>query len=204
MARSPDDRGQAFPIYIVAVTGFLLAALALVVVGMAGVIRSDAQGAADAAALAAAGEARDKVFGGLNLADLKPADWEKILEGEAFDTVGACAKAASLAARNEATATCDAKPPKFTVTVITERTIGSSVVPGTGGAHGKAAATALIKPRCSLGAAPTPPLPPDGEPPKPDPVNISCDGDEDIILDPLNPGQLPKLARVLFSVRLID
>lgn len=110
MARRTCDRGQAFPVYIVAVAGLLFVALAFVVVGMAGNIRSEAQGAADAAALAAAREARDEVFGGLDLADLKPSDWEKILRGKSFDSVGACGKASSFADLNDATATCVATP----------------------------------------------------------------------------------------------
>nr|WSX50049.1 pilus assembly protein TadG-related protein [Streptomyces sp. NBC_00974] len=204
MARRTCDRGQAFPVYIVAVAGLLFVALAFVVVGMAGNIRSEAQGAADAAALAAAREARDEVFGGLDLADLKPSDWEKILRGKSFDSVGACGKASSFAGLNDATATCVATPPEFTVTVITKGTIGSSVVPGTGSAHGEAKATALIKPRCVLGAAPTPSSPPGGQPPKPGPIDINCDGNKHIKLDPSSPGQLSDLARDLFSVRLVD
>ncbi|MBT2466920.1 hypothetical protein J7E97_03300 [Streptomyces sp. ISL-66] len=201
-----DDRGQAFPIYVVAVAGLLFAALAFFVVGMAGDTRSEAQGAADAAALAAAREARDDAFVGLNLADLKPADWEEILNGKGFDVKSACAEAESFAERNNATTVqCEAVLPRFTVSVKTIRTIGQSVVPGTGAMHGEAVATAVIKPLCSLGSEPAPtttPAPADTGVPKPGPVNITCDGRASIELDPLNPGPLSKLARTLFSVRL--
>ncbi|MBT2447789.1 hypothetical protein J7F03_12040 [Streptomyces sp. ISL-43] len=199
----PGDRGQAFPAYIVVVAGLLFAMLAFFVVGMAGATRSDAQGAADAAALAAAREARDGVFAKLNLVDLKPEDWERILTGKGFDARGACGQAEIFAERNGATAECAAALPRFTVTVTTRDTVGKSVVPGTEGVHGKAQATAVIKPRCSLGPAPTPSST-DGGVPKPDPVNITCDGDTSIKLDPLNPGQLSQLARDLFSVRLVN
>ncbi|MFE2306173.1 pilus assembly protein TadG-related protein [Streptomyces sp. NPDC059411] len=205
-ARKPNDHGQAFPLYIVVVAAMLFAALAFFAVGMAADTRSEAQGAADAAALAAAREARDNVFAGLNLVDLKPVDWEKILGGQRFDVKGACAEAASFAERNKATAECEAALPRFTVSVTTNRTIGESVVPGTGAMHAKAVATAAIKPLCSFAPAPTPtstPTPSDGGVPKPDPVTITCDGRGPIELDPQNPGQLSKLARSLFSVRLV-
>ncbi|CAM5564233.1 hypothetical protein SAVIM338S_04700 [Streptomyces avidinii] len=212
-ARKSNDRGQVFPLYIVVVVAMLFAALAFFVVGMAGDTRNEAQGAADAAALAAAREARDTVFTGLVLADLKPADWEKILGGKGFDVRGACGEAESFAERNNATAECEAALPKFTVSVTTTRTVGESVVPGTGAIHGKAVATAAIKPLCSLGPVPVPvpapaptatPVPPDDGAPKPGPVAITCDGRAPIELDPLNPGQLSKLARSLFSVRLVS
>ncbi|MFE2140936.1 pilus assembly protein TadG-related protein, partial [Streptomyces sp. NPDC059456] len=106
-----DDRGQAFPIYAVAVVGLLFAALAFFVVGQAGVTRSNAQGAADAAALAAAGEARDSAFLGLDLLGLKPADWEKLVDGDLLTGNGACQKADEFAALNDATAECAAAIP---------------------------------------------------------------------------------------------
>lgn len=187
------------------ISGMLFVALAFFVVGMAGETRSEAQGAADAAALAAAREARDDVFAGLSLVDLKAADWEKILDGKRFDVKSACGAAERFAEQNQATAECEASLPRFTVSVTTDRTVGNSVVPGTEAIHGKAVATAIIKPHCSLGPEPAPsetPGPPDSQVPKPDPVNITCDGHGPIKLDPLNPGQLSKLARTLFSVRL--
>ncbi|AWZ05859.1 MULTISPECIES: pilus assembly protein TadG-related protein [unclassified Streptomyces] len=204
--RRLDDSGQAFPIYVIAVVGLLFVALAFFAVGMAGDTRSEAQSAADAAALAAAREARDDVFVGVNLIDLKPTDWERILNGESFDVKGACGEAESFAQRNDATTVrCEVVLPRFTVSVKTSRTVGESVVPGTGSMHGEAVATAVIKPLCSLGLEPAPtatPVPPDGGIPEPGPVNITCDG-RPIDLDPLNPGQLSKLARTLFSVRLV-
>ncbi|MCX5145730.1 pilus assembly protein TadG-related protein [Streptomyces sp. NBC_00320] len=206
-----DDRGQAFPIYAVAVVGLLFAALAFFVVGQAGVTRSNAQGAADAAALAAAGEARDNAFLGLDLLSLKPTDWAKLVDGDLLAGDGACEKADEFAALNDATAECVAAIPVVTVTVTTNGTVGQSVVPGTEGIHGKAAAKAAIKPRCSLRSAPDPTPPAQTPSPTPSPspspgaggVTFICDG-KSLALDPAKPGPLTKLARVLFTVRLVD
>ncbi|MFE2168584.1 pilus assembly protein TadG-related protein [Streptomyces sp. NPDC059447] len=209
-ARRSGDRGQAFPIYIVVVAGLLFAALAFFVVGMAGATRSDAQGAADAAALAAAREARDSIFLGLDLVDLKPADWEKIANGDMLKVKGACAKAVEFAALNDATAECEPALPTVTVRVTTNDAVGSSVVPGSGAMHGKATAGAVIEPRCSLRSAPTPTPTPTATPapsatpsPGQGSVTFLCNG-KLVTLDPANPGSLSKLARELFRVRLAD
>ncbi|WP_328927382.1 pilus assembly protein TadG-related protein [Streptomyces sp. NBC_00190] len=207
-ARAADDRGQAFPIYIVVVAGLLFAAFAFFVVGMAGATRSNAQGAADAAALAAAREARDNVFLGLDLLDLKPADWEKIANGDLLDERGACGKAVEFAALNDATAECKPAIPEFTVRVTTKDTVGISVVPGTGDISGKATAKALIEPRCSLRSAPIPaPTPTPAPSPTLSPgersVTFVCRG-KTLTLDPAKPGPLSQLARALFNVRLVD
>ncbi|MCX5194706.1 pilus assembly protein TadG-related protein [Streptomyces sp. NBC_00249] len=207
----PRDHGQAFPIYVVVVAGLLFAALAFFVIGQASVTRSDAQGAADAAALAAGREARDGVFLDLDLAALKPDDWTKILAGKFLKAKGACAAAEAFAAKNAATAECNPDVPRFTVTVRTDRTVGESVIPGTEGMHGTAMATALIEAQCVLGAvvaAPsaTPTEPAGGASPAPSPsspaVTFSCHGDP-VRLDPLKPGSLRELSRKLFSVRLV-
>ncbi|MGW7440097.1 pilus assembly protein TadG-related protein [Streptomyces sp. NPDC054849] len=208
------DRGQAFPIYVVMVAGLLFAALALFVIGQAAVTRSDAQGAADAAALAAGREARDKVLLGLDLAAVQPADWKKIVDGDLLKVGEACAAAEAFAARNDAEVSgCEPSLPRFTVRVETRGTVGESVIPETGSMHGTATATALIEPKCRLGAVPTAPVPsstpttPEGGSPAPTPppatVNFTCDG-ELVKLDPLKPGSLSALTRKLFGVRLVD
>ncbi|MBT2458340.1 pilus assembly protein TadG-related protein [Streptomyces sp. ISL-86] len=214
-AAGARDRGQAFPIYIVVVAGLLFAALAFVVVGMAGDTRSGAQGAADAAALAGAREVRDKVFADSDLLVFTPADWEKIVRGDRFELKGACGKAKDFAASNDATAECEPALPRFTVTVTTNDTVGNSVVPGSESVHGEATATAVIEPRCSLVAVPTPtamptatpnatPPPGGGDPGKSAPVAFICKGGTPLDVDPANPGPLTQLARKLFSVRLAD
>ncbi|MGW5342371.1 pilus assembly protein TadG-related protein [Streptomyces sp. NPDC004050] len=206
------DRGQAFPIYIAAIAGLLFVALAFLVVGMGGVTRSNAQGAADAAALAAAREARDNAFLGLDLAALEPADWEKIANGGLLKTQGACGKAIEFAALNDAKVECAAALPEFAVSVTTNEAVGSSVVSGSGSMHGKAAARARIEPRCSLRLAPPPiptPTATSGPTPTPTPspgavgVTFMCSG-KTLTLDPAKPGPLRQLARALFTVRLVD
>lgn len=212
IGRRLDDRGQAFPIYIVVVAGLLFAALAFFAVGMAGATRSNAQGAADAAALAAAREARDSLFSGLDLVSLKPADWEDVVSGELLKVDGACAKAAAFASLNDADVECEPALPRFTVSVTTRGTVGDSVVPGASGTKGKAKATALIEPRCTLRSAPAPgqtPTPAPTATPSPSPspgvgsVTFVCKG-KTRTLDPSNPGPLSQLTRALFSVRLVD
>ncbi|MFF3623607.1 pilus assembly protein TadG-related protein [Streptomyces sp. NPDC002467] len=208
--RRGRDRGQALPVYVVVIAGLLFAALAFFVIGQASVTRSDAQGAADAAALAAAREARDGVLLNLDLATVKSEDWKKIVDGEFLKVGEACAAARAFALKNDATAECEPSLPQFTVTVQTKRTVGESVIPGTGEMHGTATATALVEPRCHLGAFPTPsptPTTPDGGSspapmPSPPVVNFQCRG-ESVKLDPLNPGSLTALTRKLFSVRLV-
>ncbi|GLV98942.1 pilus assembly protein TadG-related protein [Streptomyces lavendulae] len=209
------SRGQAFPIYIVVVAGLLFAALAFFAIGQASVTRSDAQGAADAAALAAAREARDGGLTGLDLVGMKPDDWVKLLTGDLLTGAGACAAAVDFAARNDARATCESSLPRFAVAVETNRTVGESVIPGTDGMHGEARAAAVIEPLCTLGSAPTPSATPQPDPtatasagpsatPVPARVKLRCKGGKSIDIDPLNPGSLRKLASSLFDVRLVE
>ncbi len=199
---------------MVVVAGLLFAALAFFVVGQAAVTRSDAQGAADAAALAAAREARDTVLFDLDLAALKPEDWKKIADADYLKAGGACAEADAFAARNDATAQCEAAPPRFTVKVQSNRTVGDSVIPGTNSMHGTATATALVESRCHLGEvaspSPTPTASVGGGTPEPmptataaSPVTFTCDKGGPIKFDPMKPGSLRELGRKLFSVRLV-
>ncbi|MET9957669.1 pilus assembly protein TadG-related protein [Streptomyces sp. NPDC006326] len=214
ISKSLNDRGQAFPVYIVVITGMLFAAFAFFVVGAAALTRSDAQGAADAAALAAARDARDHLVPGLDFSRFGPQEWEKVLRGELLDDAGACGQARSFAEQNDASATCTASMPRFTVGVTTNRTVGKSVVPGTDSVHGKAKATAAIESRCRLDAAPTPtptptPAPTPTPSPSPNPqapsrVKFTCKGGKPFEVDPAKPGPWRTLARRLFDVRLVD
>ncbi len=208
MTDRTGDQGQAFPIYVVVVAGLLFAAFAFFAVGQAAVTRSDAQGAADAAALAAAREARDHLVPGLDLAALKPKDWEDVLGGKRLDLNGeTCEQAALFAAKNDATATCTGKALSFTVEAKTNGTVGRSVIPGTDTMHGTASATAVIEPRCHLGSLPAPTRSPDsadtgaGEPGT---IEIQCKGGKKLDFDPLKPKTWRTLARTLFDVRLTD
>ncbi|MDA5280477.1 pilus assembly protein TadG-related protein [Streptomyces sp. NPDC054904] len=212
-----SDGGQAFPIYVVTVACLLFAALAFFVIGQASVTRSNGQGAADAAALAAARDLRDQLAPGLDLESLTAADWEALLAGNRFDVEGACGGAESFAAQNDAVATCVRRGLTFKVEVTTNGTVGDSIIPGTSGVHGKAKATAVVEPLCRLGSVVVPPEvepTPTGsptrepapsasapEPERPGPITIDCGGD-DISFDPSKPERWDKLARRLFKVRL--
>lgn len=197
------DRGQAFPVYIVVVVGLLFAALAFFAFGQASVIRSNAQKAADAGALAAARDARDTLLGGFNPAAFKREDWDKLLAGKLFDSAAGCAAATSFARDNGSSAACDASEfPRFTVTATTTHGMGDSVVPGAAGTQGVATATAVIKPRCTLS-----PPPDAGDDPPPDgtplPVEFKCGSADPIHLDPSKSPTWPALAQKLFSVNLV-
>lgn len=186
----------------------LFAALAFFAVGQASVTRSNAQGAADAAALAAAREARDHLAPGLVLADLQIKGWEDVLDGKLFDMTGACGEARAFAERNDATATCT-RPSAltFAVTVETNDTVGKSVIPGTDTMHGTADATAVIEPRCHLGRPASPgeeSPPPEGGTEGPALVGIVCKGGKQISFDPSKPDPWRTLSRSLFDVRLTD
>ncbi|MGW0390283.1 pilus assembly protein TadG-related protein [Streptomyces sp. NPDC003042] len=208
------DQGQAFPIYIVMVACLLFAALAFFAVGQASVTRSNGQGAADAAALAAARDARDHLVPGLDLVTLTPEGWEEVLAGNRFDGERGCSRAQDFAALNDAAATCTRARLQFRVAVVTTGTVGNSVIPGTGDVRGRAEATALIEPRCRLGAIPddsSSATPTPGAMPspgagldKPGPVTIECDDSDDVSFDPSKPKPWDRLARSLFKVRLVD
>ncbi|MFG2971940.1 pilus assembly protein TadG-related protein [Streptomyces sp. NPDC048331] len=202
--RFGGDRGQAFPIYVVVIAGLLFAALAYFTIGKAGIVRSNAQGAADAAALAAAREARDTLVPGIDLTALSPEEWEQVLLGNRFDlSSAACGAAHDFAALNDATVECDASGTRFSVRSTTNGTVGDSVVPGTSGKHGAADATAEIVPRCHVrpgesgsgdGSTPT----------APGPIKFSCDKGVVVDYNPARPRPWRSLAAALFDIRLID
>ena len=146
-----DDAGQAFPIYITVVAGLLFLAFAYLAVGQAAANRNGAQTAADAAALAAAQEARDQLAG-MWLEDvLHPTKWQDIFAGIGVQLDG-CWRADELAAQNDAVVDgCDpAEPLGYTVTVQSTKPVGDSIVPGTEDIKSRASATAVIEPRCTF------------------------------------------------------
>ncbi|MET9865896.1 pilus assembly protein TadG-related protein, partial [Streptomyces sp. NPDC006386] len=100
--RRYGDAGQAFPIYITVVGGLLFLALAYFAVGQATVNRGGAQTAADAAALAAAQDARDQLADEWAAAVLDPTKWQRIFDGDVQLTNDPCARAQQLAGQNEA------------------------------------------------------------------------------------------------------
>lgn len=163
--------------------------------------RNGAQSAADAAALAAAQQARDELL--LDLGEAIEAgngDWLNWIdlsgglpaEGEATTA------AAELAAQNNSTLEGAALltevdgDPGFQVDVVTDFTVGDSIIPGTEDMTAKAQAVAVIQPRCDFDVNANPAQP----------VTLDCDG-VPVDIDPENfdLGDLPD-ASVMFSVYL--
>ncbi|MEU1224986.1 pilus assembly protein TadG-related protein [Streptomyces sp. NPDC005828] len=193
--------------------GLLFLAFAYFLVGQAALTRNSAQTAADAAALAAAQNARDQLRDGWVEVILDPGKWDRFLRGIEYSEKTACHQAEEFAARNEAAldgSECvplDTGEHGFKVTV---RTTGSEPHNAT------ASAEAVLEPRCTFDAPEPPPDPPertpgptptspddgDGDPDGEDPVTgLVCDG-EPWVIDPESP-RLPDAAD-LFRVRLSD
>ncbi|MFE9117209.1 pilus assembly protein TadG-related protein [Streptomyces sp. NPDC007172] len=202
-----QDQGQAFPIYIVMVAGLLFLAFAFFAVGQASATRNGAQGAADAAALAAAQRAREE-WGPKVLKALTTSGGLDHIFDDGVVLGDARAEAVNFAAKNHADLTAFEPLPggtgqfKFTVGTTTQYTVGESVIPGTENEHGTAHATAMIELRCSLppnggGSTPTPSPTPTPSSPSSPPVTITCDG-KDMPVDPM-----PDLEKI-FTVKLVD
>ncbi|MEU3354280.1 pilus assembly protein TadG-related protein [Streptomyces sp. NPDC037389] len=229
--RLRGDAGQAFPLYITAVAALLFLALAFFAVGRAGAVKNAAQTAADAAALAAAQDYRDQLRTGFLLAvgtgggsagaggAAGAGGWADWLAGRGGRDGPACEAAESYARLNGAqpAITCEpgGEPGSFTVAVVSERTVGESVVPGTGDKHARATAKATVTPRCDA-ATPVPPTPPptptptasptptpSSPPSSPPVVDLTCDGGKVLVIDPRHPGAMVK-ATDLFAVRLAE
>ncbi|MGW5103537.1 pilus assembly protein TadG-related protein [Streptomyces sp. NPDC004100] len=163
--RCLGEQGQAFPIYITVVAGLLFLALAYLAVGQASVNRSGAQTAADAAALAAAQNARKQLTDTWlrDLAD--PAKWGDIFKGNGVQDP--CWRAGQLAAQNDAELTlCDPGLLKYRVEVKTNKPVGDSVVPGTENIKSTESAMAVVEPLCTFDL---PDDPPDQQTDPPDP-----------------------------------
>ncbi|MFF7519382.1 pilus assembly protein TadG-related protein [Streptomyces pseudovenezuelae] len=151
--RRHSDAGQAFPIYITVVAGLLFLAFAFLAVGQAAANRNGAQTAADAAALAAALDTRDKLTDKWVENVLDPTKWQAIFDGVGVEFDG-CARADELAAQNDATLlTCQSRtglPSGYTVEVRTNKTVGDSIVPGVEGKQSTERATAVIEAVCDF------------------------------------------------------
>nr|WP_078621648.1 pilus assembly protein TadG-related protein [Streptomyces aurantiacus] len=191
------------PIYIW-LTGILLfVSLAFFAFAQAALARNGAQSAADAAALAAAQDARDELVEGLGeaIAAGEGAEWVDWLGGDMVTGEGAEAAADALAADNDAHVSGFGAAevngyPGYDVEVTTNYTVGDSIVPGTENQHAKADATAVIKPRCELAQS--------ADPEKD--VEFVCDGDDapiEIDPDDFDLDDLPD-ASTLFSVHLAN
>lgn len=159
--------------------GVLLLSFVYFVVGQAAALRSDAQTAADAAALAAAQNARNQLLDGWLAVIRDPGQWPRFVDAEAYEVAPACQSAVDFAARNDAVLEDDGCIPLaaatvgFRVTVRTADTVGRSVVPGTEDQDAVASATAVIAPKCIF-------VQPEPEPePEPDPSSTPPDAPED-------------------------
>ncbi|MEV1046958.1 pilus assembly protein TadG-related protein [Streptomyces sp. NPDC049916] len=198
--RFRKDAGQAFPIYVVMVAGLLFLAFAFFAVGKASALRNGSQGAADAAALAAAQEARDR-FGTGFYTSLPTNTLDLFLDGL---FVPPCYEATRLAAANDARSTSCYPTPGYlrdrvTVEVEGLKPVNSPVLPGSEDRKAKAKATAVIEFRC----------------PRPKAVDLNSDGIQDLFIftcldgdvleiTPSSPPPWETVSRTLFDVRLVD
>ncbi|MET7648741.1 pilus assembly protein TadG-related protein [Streptomyces sp. NPDC005426] len=217
-----SDAGQAFPIYMVMVAGLLFLAFAFFAVGQASATRNGAQGAADAAALAAAQDARDDLGAPLLEALRSPDGLDRFLRLHQYGRIG-CDRAQWLALDNDSDLDPSPSVPdgcvwdtgyledKVTARVRTRYTVGDSVIPGTERKHATAQATAVIKFRCSPEVRDIP----DAEPGSDDEadkgseanlpiVTLSDCGGRDIPIDLGNADPLAGLSKLIFAVQLID
>ncbi|MEU8503283.1 pilus assembly protein TadG-related protein [Streptomyces brevispora] len=209
-----SDRGQAFPIYIVMVAGLLFLAFAFFAVGQASATRNGAQGAADAAALAAAQEARDDLGVPFLAALREPNGLNEFLANHQYFDAGH-RKAVQLASANRSDVIDFYWRPGYwqdrvTAKVRTRYTVGSSVIPSTKTTHATATATAVIKFRCSPKPAPEAPDPGQGDDKGKDDskdtpalVGLSCGG-QNVTIDLSDSDPLAGLTKLIFAVNLID
>lgn len=194
------------------VAGLLFLAFAYFAVGQASMKKNEAQTAADAAALAAAQDARDE-WSWPGAFDFDA--WDDLLSGRDIK-LGSCSAADRLAAANDAhRVTCDPDfwpEASYTVTVETNQTVGSSVIASTKTQKAEATARAVIEPRCRIEEdtrpAPSPPADDDDgdtdESEEQKAYKAVCDDEDlDFDIDPKNLSLLPDLAD-LFSVHLAD
>ena len=215
--RQRGDTGQAFPIYIVMVAGLLFLAFAFFAVGKASATRNGAQGAADAAALAAAQEARDQLGPDFLGALLRPGGLNDFLTGHNISSGVSCGEAQRFAAENRADVVGCAWGSGFqrdevTVKVKTRNTVGDTVIPGTEDKHANATATAVIEFRCrwkqsdapDKGTGPGSDKDKSGKEEVSAPFTFDCDGGSRFDIDPLHPRPWTDLGKALFAVHLID
>ena len=178
------------------VGGLLLLALAYFAVGQAAATRSEAQTAADAAALAAALETRDRLADQWVDKILEPETWQDIFEGK-VSVPDACWRATELAARNDASVECEPDGRLgYRVSAETNDTVGDTIVPGTEDQKATESATAVIEARCS----PEPPAEGADDDALP---SLTCKGGKDWDLEPDDLVNLPK-PEDLFDVHLAD
>ncbi|MDQ0986661.1 hypothetical protein QFZ71_003944 [Streptomyces sp. V2I9] len=182
------------------VAGLLFLALAFFAVGKASALRNGSQGAADAAALAAAQQARSN-FGTGFYASL-PGNMLDVFLAAPF--VAPCSEAQRLASANDADKKLCYPTPgylrdRITVEVEGRKPVDSPVLPGSENKKAEAKATALIEFRC----------------PNPKAVDADSNGVQDLFIFtcrsgeiieivPASPPPWESVSRTLFDVRLVD
>ncbi|MER5890280.1 pilus assembly protein TadG-related protein [Streptomyces sp. NPDC001941] len=192
--RTTQDRGQAFPIYVVMVAGLLFLAFAFFAVGQASAARNSAQGAADSVALGAAQEARDNLALAWLANVAVPTNWQIIFNGQLGLLGTECPAGVRYGYQNDADhAACGVEPGfRLAYTGDAWKGIGKSVIPGTEQKRSHAFAKAEVKPLCTILPNPDPTMP--------IPL-LKCKWK---IFDPgHNPTDLPT-AKDLFDVYLVD
>ncbi|THA24749.1 hypothetical protein E4198_08355 [Streptomyces sp. RKND-216] len=173
--------------------GLLFLALAFFVVAKAAAVRNGGQSAADAAALAAARDDRDRFFEGFLDSLGEGDDWQGWLGlTEPLDPEG-CGAASDFAERNDSSVTsCDPVLRHgdlgYRVRVETNFSTGKTIIPGTGNKTADADATAVVQPLCDFDAAE-------------EDVELTCDGEE-IEIDPDDDADVTPSD--LFDVVLVD
>ncbi|MEU2127174.1 pilus assembly protein TadG-related protein [Streptomyces sp. NPDC018352] len=198
--RARTDAGQAFPIYVVMVAGLLFLAFVFFAVGKAAALRNEAQGAADAAALAAAQQTREQL-GPLFFASLPMKMLDPFLRAH---PVAGCPAAYGMASANAAHVTsCEpfsgGLRDRIKVQVKGNDPVDSPVVPDTEDTFPETEATAVIEFRC-----------PDWESADfnddgvQDMYYFSCRGGEMLQIAPSKPPLWSKVSKILYDVHLVD
>ncbi|MFI6058521.1 pilus assembly protein TadG-related protein [Streptomyces sp. NPDC051286] len=202
IAKSRGDVGQAFPIYVVMVAGLLFLAFCFFTVGRAAALRNGAQGAADAAALAAAQSAREEMEAPF-LASLPERMLDLFLNGYQFPPGMPCAEAQRLASANEADVEhCEPKyggyRDQITVEVETRKPVGSPVIRGMDHKFAKSHATAIVEFRCSWKSADL------NEDSVEDVYFFTCKDGGMVEIRPSSPPPWSEVSKILFDVHLVD
>ncbi|MFB7010373.1 pilus assembly protein TadG-related protein [Streptomyces sp. NPDC056178] len=202
IGRKRRDAGQAFPIYVVMVAGLLFLVFAFFAVGKAAALRNGAQGAADAAALAAARQVREDLESQF-LAALPERLLPAFLAGHGVSQAMPCAEAQRLASDNKADVTdCQVWPggrrDKVRVETESRKTVDSAVIPGSKKTTAKQHATAVIRFQCSWHSVDL------NDDSVEDIYFFSCDKGGMVEIRPSSPPPWSEVSKILFDVHLVD
>ena len=158
--RRHEEEGQVLPVLLVLVVATLALGFTLFSVGRASNLRTEAQTAADAAALAAVGNLKQQLraLALLQLPDIVTGPG--VIDDTGLETASACAAAADYADRNGARLVgCRRSGLQVRVETETDESVGASAPDGVEGRRGEAEAVAEVRP-VLLVDLPLQPLPP--------------------------------------------